>query len=94
MPDLMRICGATGWMRASAIADAAGIQMSTHLYPEVSAHLMRAMPTAHWPEWQDWADPILKEPFEIKDGYIHPPDRPSNGIAWNEQAIKRYPMKV
>ncbi len=94
MPDLMRIGGVTGWMRASAIADAAGIQMSTHLYPEVSAHLMRATPTAHWLEWQDWADPILKEPFEIKDGYIHPPDRSGNGIAWNEQAIKRYLMKV
>jgi len=52
MPDLMRIGGVTGWMRASAIADAAGIQMSTHLYPEVSAHLMRAMPTVHWLEWQ------------------------------------------
>jgi mandelate racemase len=40
------------------IAGAAGIPMSTHLYPEVAAHVMRVTETAHWLEWQDWADPI------------------------------------
>ena len=57
MPDLMRIGGVTGWLRAAAIAGAAGVQMSTHLYPEIAAHLMRVTETAHWLEWQDWADP-------------------------------------
>ena len=28
--------------------------------PEVAAHLMRVTETAHWLEWQDWANPILK----------------------------------
>ena len=65
MPDLMRIGGVTGWLRAAAIAGAAGIEMSTHLYPEFGAHLMRVTETAHWLEWQDWADPILLEPFKL-----------------------------
>jgi hypothetical protein len=60
MPDFMRIGGVTGWLRAAAIAGAAGIPMSTHLYPEVAAHVMRVTETAHWLEWQDWADPILR----------------------------------
>src|SRR5204863_77916 len=64
MPDLMRIGGVTGWLRAAAIAGAAGIPMSTHLYPEIAAHLMRVTETAHWLEWQDWADPILRERLE------------------------------
>jgi mandelate racemase len=55
MPDLMRIGGVSGWLRAAAIADAAGVPMSTHLYPEIAAHLMRVTPTAHWLEWQDWS---------------------------------------
>ena len=63
MPDLMRIGGVSGWLRSAPIAAAAGIQVSTHLYPEVAAHLMRVTETAHWLEWQDWANPILKEPF-------------------------------
>ena len=53
MPDLMRIGGVTGWLRAAAIAGAAGVPVSTHLYPEIAAHLMRVTETAHWLEWQD-----------------------------------------
>jgi mandelate racemase len=87
MPDFMRIGGVTGWMRAAAIAGAAGIPVSTHLYPEVAAHVMRVTETAHWLEWQDWADPILQAPYEIKDGLLHIPDVPGTGLAWNEDAV-------
>ena len=90
MPDLMRIGGVTGWLRAAAIAGAAGIQMSTHLYPEFSSHLMRVTETAHWLEWQDWADPILAEPFNLVDGALVVPNRPGAGIEWNEHAVKHY----
>jgi mandelate racemase len=87
MPDFMRIGGVTGWMRAAAIAGAAGIPISTHLYPEVAAHVMRVSETAHWLEWQDWADPILQRPYAIKDGHLHIPDLPGVGIEWNEDAV-------
>ena len=87
MPDFMRIGGVTGWMRAAAIAGAAGIPMSTHLYPEVAAHVMRVTETAHWLEWQDWADPVLQKPYEIKDGLLHIPDLPGVGLEWNEEAV-------
>ena len=90
MPDLMRIGGVTGWLRAAAIAGAAGVPMSTHLYPEVAAHLMRVTDTAHWLEWQDWGNPILADPFEVKDGRIVVPDRPGQGIAWNEKAVAEF----
>jgi mandelate racemase len=90
MPDLMRIGGVSGWLRAVPVAAAAGIQVSTHLYPEVSAHLMRATETAHWLEWQDWADPILQAPFPVQGGYLQIPDRPGAGIEWDESAVKRY----
>ena len=90
MPDFMRIGGVTGWMRAAAIAGAAGVPMSTHLYPEVAAHVMRVTETAHWLEWQDWADPILEEPFKVEGGNLVIPDRPGVGLRWNEAAVKRY----
>ncbi len=90
MPDLMRIGGVTGWLRAAAITSAAGIPMSTHLYPEIAAHLMRVTDTAHWLEWQDWADPILAEPFPLENGHLVVPDRPGQGIAWNEKAVAKY----
>jgi mandelate racemase len=83
----MRIGGVTGWLRAAAIAGTAGVPMSSHLYPEVAAHVMRVTETAHWLEWQDWADPILQKPYEIKRGCIHIPDMPGVGLEWNEDAI-------
>jgi mandelate racemase len=92
MPDLMRIGGVTGWLRAAAITSAAGIPMSTHLYPELAAHLMRVSDTAHWLEWQDWADPILSEPFHLKDGHLVVPDKPGQGIDWDEKAVARYAL--
>jgi mandelate racemase len=90
MPDLMRIGGVSGWLRAAPIASALGVAVSTHLYPEVCGHLMRVTETAHWLEWQDWANPILAEPFEVRDSRLVIPDRPGSGIEWNEAAVKRY----
>lgn len=87
MPDFMRIGGVTGWLRSAAIAGAAGIPISTHLYPEVAAHVMRVTESAHWLEWQDWADPVLQRPYEIKNGMLHVPDVPGLGLEWNEDAI-------
>ncbi|MFN3351193.1 enolase C-terminal domain-like protein [Pseudorhodoplanes sp.] len=94
MPDLMRIGGVTGWLHAAAIAGAAGIPVSTHLYPEFSAHMMRVTPTAHWLEWQDWADPVLQRPYAVKDGMTQIPDVPGAGIAWDEAAVKRHAFEA
>ncbi|MGH6874411.1 MAG: enolase C-terminal domain-like protein [Aestuariivirgaceae bacterium] len=93
MPDLMRIGGITGWLRSVPIAAAAGIPVSTHLYPEVAAHLMRVTEGAHWLEWQDWVNPILQSPFEVKDGKLKLPDVAGSGIAWNEKAVSAHPAE-
>jgi mandelate racemase len=94
MPDFMRIGGVTGWLRSAAIAGAAGVPMSTHLYPEVAAHVMRVTETAHWLEWQDWADPILQKPYDIRDGQLLIPDLPGVGLEWNEDAVAAHQMQL
>ena len=90
MPDLERIGGITGWQRASALASEAGLPMSSHLYPEVSAHLLAATPTAHWLEYVDWMNPLLSEPLAIVDGMAVASDRPGLGLAWNDEMVGRY----
>ena len=92
MPDLERIGGVTGWQRAAALAAARGIEMSTHLFPEVSSHLLAVTPTAHWLEYVDWAAPILAQPLRVVDGMAIPSECPGNGLAWNEEAVARYRM--
>ena len=90
MPDAQRIGGVTGWMRAAALAQGAGIEMSSHLFPEVSRHLLAVTPTCHWLEYVDWAAPVLQEPVVIEDSHALIPDRPGTGMTWDEDAVKRY----
>jgi len=90
MPDFARIGGVSGWLEAAALAQAAGIELSSHLYPEFSAHLLAATPTCHWLEYVDWASPILQRPIEIRDGQAVIPSRPGAGIQWDEDAVNRY----
>ena len=90
MPDLERIGGVTGWMRAAALAATRRIEMSSHLFPEISAHLLAATPTCHYLEYVDWADKVLQEPLRIEDGFAVIPDRPGNGMAWNMNAVERF----
>jgi mandelate racemase len=90
MPDLERIGGVTGWQAAASIASQRGIRMSSHLFPEVSSHLLAVTPTAHWLEYVDWADAIVQEPLAIIDGHAVIPDRAGNGLVWNEDKVARY----
>jgi mandelate racemase len=90
MPDLERIGGVTGWQQASALAAEMRVPMSSHLYPEVSVHLLAATPTAHWLEYVDWAAPLLVEPIQIVDGYVTPSERPGLGLAWDERIVRKY----
>jgi mandelate racemase len=90
MPDAERIGGVTGWMRAAALAQAAGVEMSSHLFPEISAHLLAATPTCHWLEYVDWADAVLERPAEVKDGHVVVTDAPGTGMRWNEKAVEKY----
>lgn len=92
MPDAERIGGVTGWRQAAALAAAAGIEMSSHLFPEVSVQLLAATPTCHWLEYVDWADPILCEPLEIRDGAAIVPERPGSGMEWDEAAVAKLLM--
>jgi mandelate racemase len=94
MPDFMRIGGVTGWLRAAAIAGTAGVPVSTHLYPEVAAHVMRVTETAHWLEWQDWIDPLLQKPYAVARGQLHIPDEPGVGLAWDEDAVSRHEVPI
>jgi mandelate racemase len=90
MADAMKIGGVTGWLRAAALAESAGLQLSSHLFPEISAHLLATSPTSHWLEYVDWANPILEEPLRVENGYASVPDVPGIGLSWDEEAVRRY----
>jgi len=90
MPDVMKIGGVTGWLRAAALAQAKGIQVSSHLWPEISAHLLCCTPTAHWLEYADWWNPILAEPLQVENGMAIIDDAIGTGVEWNEDAVRQF----
>lgn len=90
MPDAMKIGGVTGWLRAAALAQSRHIPMSSHIFQEISCHLMAVTPTAHLLERMDLAAPILAQPLRFEAGCAIIPDLPGTGIRWDEAAVRRY----
>jgi mandelate racemase len=93
MLDVMKIGGITGWLCAIGQTEAAGLPVSSHLFPEISAQLLAISPQAHWLEYQDWAAPILQRPLEVKDGFAIPQKEVGYGIARDKDAVKRYRLR-
>lgn len=90
MPDVMKIGGVTGCLRAAALGHAKGILLSSHLWPEISAQLLCCTPTAHWLEYADWWNPILAEPLHVEKGMGVVRGATGTGVEWNEEAVERF----
>ncbi len=90
MPDVMKIGGVTGWMRCAAIAEVEGLRVCNHLFPEISAQLMLATPTAYLLEYSDWWNDIIKDPLLLQDGKVNTYGGVrGSGVDWNEEVVSR-----
>lgn len=92
MPDLMKIGGVSGWMQAAGVCAANNVRVSNHFFQEISVHLLRVTPTAHYIEYFQMADPILVDPLQVRNGNAIVRDCPGNGIQWKEEAVERYTL--
>jgi len=90
MPDVMKIGGVTGWLRAAALGEIHGIRLSNHLWPEISAQLLGVTPTAHWLEYADWWNVVIKEPLRVEKGIACLAGVVATGVQWNEEAVSRF----
>jgi len=90
MPDVMKIGGVTGWLRAAAVSAVHNIAISNHLWPEISAQLLCATPTAHYLEYADCWNPVIAEPLQVTNGVTSVQGMVGTGISWNEQAIVQW----
>ena len=75
---------------AAALAHANGLQVSSHLWPEVSARLLCCTPTAHWLEYADWWNPVLTEPLRVEKGMAFIENVAGSGVEWDEEAVRRF----
>ena len=91
MLDVMKIGGVTGWMRGASLAQARNLRVSSHLWPEISSQLLAATPTAHWLEYADWWNEVIRDPLVVRDGMTEISGVLGSGIEWNERAIAALP---
>jgi L-alanine-DL-glutamate epimerase-like enolase superfamily enzyme len=93
--DVTRCGGITGFLRAGAVADAFGLDLSAHCAPSASAAVCCAVPRFRHLEW--FHDHVRLEPL-IFDGVLSPVDgalrpdrsRPGNGLVLKRADAERY----
>lgn len=89
MFDLARIGGVSGWTEAREICRRGGLAVSSHAYPEVSAHLLTEAGGEALLEYSPAPGSVLEDPVTLKNGrYAASPDA-GTGMRWNERALIR-----
>ena len=93
MPDAMKIGGVTGWLRAAALTEAAGIPTSHPplpgaFGPPARGHADRATGSNTWTgRPRSCASPWPS------GGHVCAPDRPGLGLDWDEAAVRARPPR-
>jgi len=91
-PDIMR-GGYTGLRAVAADADAAGIKIAPHLFPELSSHLIASIPNSSWLEHMGWYDHLWVEPIPVVDGMIAPSGRAGHGMDFKPDLFRDHPYR-
>ncbi|MBS27908.1 MAG: hypothetical protein CL566_03150 [Alphaproteobacteria bacterium] len=90
-PDIHRCGGFSEMMKISHLAAAYDVKIAPHLVPELSIHVLAAIPNAALVEVLAGApDDLWEHPPEIVDGHMAPPDRPGHGMTFTAEALKNY----
>jgi D-galactarolactone cycloisomerase len=98
-PDVARAGGITEIKKIAALATRHNATVSFHTWGDAvalaaSLHLSAALKECGVMELDYTYNPLraelLKEPLEVKDGYMTPPDKPGLGIDLNSQALEKF----
>jgi L-alanine-DL-glutamate epimerase-like enolase superfamily enzyme len=91
MPDLQRMGGPTGYLKAIHLAEAFNIPVSSHLSHEMSLALLAAVPNTVVLEYAPWFEALYRERLALNsEGHAIVPDAPGWGFSFDPIAVKRY----
>ncbi|MGQ0750771.1 MAG: mandelate racemase/muconate lactonizing enzyme family protein [Betaproteobacteria bacterium] len=94
MIDVLRAGGITQWLKIAGMAEAFNLPVVNHLYPEISVHLVAAVPNGLTVEYMPWSARIYKEvPVPVK-GELAVPQKPGLGLEYDEAALRRYSVNA
>jgi L-alanine-DL-glutamate epimerase-like enolase superfamily enzyme len=90
MPDLQRMGGLTGYLRAIDLCGAYQVPVSSHLFTEASGHALAAAPHGLILEHMDWWQELFDDRLAVIDGHLVLPDRPGIGLGLDRGALTRF----
>lgn len=91
MPDLQRMGGPTGFLKAAHLAESFDTPFSSHLFHEMSLALLATVPNAIVLEHAPWFEAIYRERLQLNAaGEAVVPDVPGWGFSFDPAAVKRY----
>ena len=80
-------------LRALEMANAAGLDASSHYCDELAAHLLCASTRSVYLEKHAFAlDRYLQSPQEVKSGRVRPTEVPGTGMRFDERALARFSL--
>jgi len=90
-PDVGRCGGVSEFVKIAHLADAYNLELSSHLWHELSISLVGAVRSGFMVEYAELipAD-ALTQPFEVADGHIRVPDTPGHGVELTAEALDRF----
>lgn len=92
--DIPRVGGFTEWMKIAHMAEAHNLSMSPHFAMELSVHALCAVPNGLILEDVEGGSltelGVLEEPYEVRNGYAAPPERPGHGVIFDPVQLKKY----
>jgi len=93
MPDLQRIGGFSEFRKASAVAAANNLPVSSHFFTEQSLCLAGSLQNCISVEHCDWFSPLFAESIEMIDGQLVVPSSPGHGFTFDPEAIARFALR-
>lgn len=90
MIDVLRAGGITQWLKIAGMAEAFNLPVVNHLCPEISVHLVAAVPNGLTVEYMPWSTRLFREVPLPEKGELAVPPRPGLGLEFDEAALARY----
>lgn len=90
-PDVMR-GGFTELRRIAAMAEAWGMRIAPHLFPELMVQVMASIPNPHWIEYVNWMEDAWSDPILPEAGTYVPPERPGHGLTFKPEFLAEFAL--
>ena len=90
MVDVLRAGGISQWVKIAGMAEAFNLPIVNHLCPEISVHLVAAVPNGLTVEYMPWSSRLFREVPQPVKGELAVPKKPGLGLEFDSDVLARY----